>query len=422
LHGDFTLVSLGDIIQAHPVSEDSEARPLFDLVRMGDAAIANQEGVFFDLSATRVEAPGSPYILLGQAGMARDLKAMGIDMVGVANNHASDWGIEGLRAMTGLLDAAGVVHAGDGATLAEAQGARFLDTPKGRVALVAAASTYKQGAKAQDAIKGVPARAGISGLRLREIELVTPQSMAALRHAYGKPGEGDLVVPVNTPFAQPIEKTYRVGARPGFTYDMNSVDRKAILAGIRDARAKADLAVFTVHAHENADGMDDAAPGAPADFLVTLFHQAVDAGADVAMGTGPHSMRGIEIYKGKPIFYGLAVFLFAGNVVLTQEQQTERYDSAEASQADRRNPRDASFRAPASWDDGFVATTRFQDGVLKEVRLYPIEHGGQATPSRRETRLATPDRARRILATLRDLSAPFGTQIAIDGAAGVIRP
>ena len=36
----------------------------------------------------------------------------------------------------------------------------------------------------------------------------------------------------------------------------------------------------------------------------------IDAGADVAVGHGPHVLRGIEIYKEKPIFYSLANFMF----------------------------------------------------------------------------------------------------------------
>lgn len=418
IHGSFTVSSVGDLINAEPLDVDrnSEARKLAQILRASDVSIGNQETIFFDLATFAGPGPGSPYILLGRPTLAKGLRDLGINMVSTASNHANDWGIEGLAAMTRLLDEAGIVHAGDGMTLTEAQGARFLNTPKGRIALIAAASTYKQGAKAQDSIDGIPARPGISGLRIRPIDIVTAETMHHLRAAWGQEGgSGDLIISVDTPFAQPIEKRYRVGPEPGVIYEMNTVDHDAIIDAIRAGKREADLAVFTIHAHENADNMDDLAPGAPADFLVRLFHNAVDAGADIVMGGGPHSVRGIEIYRGKPIFYGLGVFLFGGNVVLTQEQRTERYEGG--IQADSRNPKDQAFKEPESWSESFIATTRFEDGKLREVRLQPLDRAAG-----NGTQLATPPRAREILTRLQDLSRPFGTVIAIEGVTGVIRP
>jgi len=426
IKGRFTVTSLGDLINAHPIAQTSSP-DLSDLLRLaggGDVSIANQETQFFDLKAFRGYAPGSPYDLLGEPALATDLKAIGIDMVSTANNHGDDWGVEGLRETTRLLDAAGIVHAGDGATLADAQAPRYFVTPKGRVALIATTSTFRPGAKAQDAMGDVPARPGISGLRLREITIVRRQALDQLRAAAGRSkADGDLVEMINTRFAQQIEQVYRAGAAPGFSYEMNSFDRDAILRNIRKGKDNADLAVFAIHAHENADGMDDLAIGLPADFLVSLAHDAVDAGADVVMGGGPHSLRGIEIYRGKPIFYGLGVFMFGGKVVLTQDQQTERYGAATSTKSDPANPKDGSFRTPASWDEGVIATTTFKDGALEEVRLYPLDRA--ATPAHsgaNRERLASPERARQILESLRRASIAFGTRIEIRGAVGIIRP
>jgi poly-gamma-glutamate capsule biosynthesis protein CapA/YwtB (metallophosphatase superfamily) len=46
----------------------------------------------------------------------------------------------------------------------------------------------------------------------------------------------------------------------------------------------------------------------PPDFLVDLAHKAIDNGADAFVGHGIHLVRAIEIYRGKPIFYGLGEF------------------------------------------------------------------------------------------------------------------
>ena len=42
---------------------------------------------------------------------------------------------------------------------------------------------------------------------------------------------------------------------------------------------------------------------------VELAHAAIDAGADVVVGSHPHWAKGIEVYKGRPVFYGTGNFL-----------------------------------------------------------------------------------------------------------------
>ena len=39
-------------------------------------------------------------------------------------------------------------------------------------------------------------------------------------------------------------------------------------------------------------------------------HQTIDNGADAFVGHGVHTLRGMEIYKGKPIFYGVSNFFY----------------------------------------------------------------------------------------------------------------
>ncbi|MEP7125336.1 MAG: CapA family protein [Byssovorax sp.] len=44
-----------------------------------------------------------------------------------------------------------------------------------------------------------------------------------------------------------------------------------------------------------------------------LGHAAVDAGADLVIGTHPHVLQGIETYKGRHILYSLGNFVFGGH-------------------------------------------------------------------------------------------------------------
>ena len=84
---------------------------------------------------------------------------------------------------------------------------------------------------------------------------------------------------------------------------------------------------FAIHAHQFADTKGgERGPDLPetddldtnpsiADFLPVLAKAAIDAGADAFLGTGVHVLRGIEIYKGRPIFYGLGEFFRQMDVV-----------------------------------------------------------------------------------------------------------
>jgi hypothetical protein len=196
-----------------------------------------------------------------------------------------------------------------------------------------------------------------------------------------------------------------------------------LLMAVRDAKQEADLVVFTIHAHESPTGLDDDTPEPP-DFLVRLFHNAVDAGADVILGGGPHSLRGVEIYKGRPVFYGMGVFFIKGEIKALEETIFHALPDANG-RPPAPKPPERSVRPggnPASWYDGVVATTDFDNGIAKTVRLYPLDVGNTYEPSRRGIpHLADAANARRILEALQKDSEQFGTKISIEDSIGVIR-
>jgi poly-gamma-glutamate synthesis protein (capsule biosynthesis protein) len=123
-----------------------------------------------------------------------------------------------------------------------------------------------------------------------------------------------------------------------------------------------------------------------------------------------HALRGIEIYKGKPIFYGLSNFVFEyglqlnGTDVLANERQVQRLE----------NP---------IVNESIQTMTTFDGGKLKEIRLYPVNLGGAHRPiSQVGIPLASSaEEAARTLKELDELSRPFGTTITIANGVGVIR-
>src|SRR5262249_59440229 len=45
-------------------------------------------------------------------------------------------------------------------------------------------------------------------------------------------------------------------------------------------------------------------------YMEEIAHRAIDAGADLVIGHGPHYSLPVEIYRGVPVFYGLGSFSF----------------------------------------------------------------------------------------------------------------
>ena len=80
--------------------------------------------------------------------------------------------------------------------------------------------------------------------------------------------------------------------------------KKALKGDIKAARAAgADVVVVFPHW-----GIEYRAP--PSDTQRRMGHAAIDAGADLVIGNHPHWAEGMEVYKGKPIWYALGNFVF----------------------------------------------------------------------------------------------------------------
>jgi hypothetical protein len=70
---------------------------------------------------------------------------------------------------------------------------------------------------------------------------------------------------------------------------------------IADLRRRADIVIASFHwgLHEEV-----------LQYMTEIAHRAIDAGAGMVIGHGPHFSLPIEMYRGKPIFYGLGSFSF----------------------------------------------------------------------------------------------------------------
>jgi poly-gamma-glutamate synthesis protein (capsule biosynthesis protein) len=79
-------------------------------------------------------------------------------------------------------------------------------------------------------------------------------------------------------------------------------DLTAMVGDIEKARTKADIVVVSQHCGIHF------VPAVIADYQKDLAHAAIDAGADIVLQHHSHILKGIEVYKGKAIFYSLCNF------------------------------------------------------------------------------------------------------------------
>jgi poly-gamma-glutamate synthesis protein (capsule biosynthesis protein) len=113
----------------------------------------------------------------------------------------------------------------------------------------------------------------------------------------------------------------------------------------------------------------------------------VEAGADIVLGHGPHLLRGLEVHRGKPVFYSLGNFIFQNETVL--RQPSDFYDRLglppTATPADAFDARGArgGFAADSLYWESILPVCRFRAGEVQEIRLYPVTLGhGLARPQR----------------------------------------
>lgn len=440
LTGPFTLAAVGDCIISHPLTPllpgDLDFASVVDILESADVTFGNFENSAIDwrgFSGFPYRTPGD-WALVASPDVGQDLRRMGFDLLSRANNHAMDWGVDGMRETSRHLDEAGLTHAGVGENRAQARAPRYLDTERGRIALVSMAATYRVGADALPPATHAPGRPGLSPVRTTRVTIVPKDIFEALRqiHERIEAAKAEAVrekPPSETPPSELslFGEKFRSGEKLAYDYTMHPVDREEILKSIRLGKQNADFLLATIHAHQT-----DLGTGAPGDFLPELAHAAIDAGADAFVGHGVHKLGPIEIYRGRPIFYSLANFFWSDiQEPMPADHYEENWDLLKEVFSDPSKATDADLAALLN-ARGFndekvfqtvVAVSRFEGGKLAELRLYPVDLGyGRTLTQSGVPRMASPEMGRAILERLALLSRPYGTEITIEGNVGVIRP
>ncbi len=425
-----TLAAVGDCILARRVSEirDPDFLALVELLHGVDCTWGNSEIVLADPQKLYPSPKGVDPHGIADPWAADELRALGLRLMGTANNHTLDYGYDGLFASLENLDRVGIAHAGAGADLAQAARPGSFDSGAGRISDVNCASTFAAYFPAGPAHPYVKGRPGINALHADATVQVDRALFARLQEVNAKieelQGYREFDPLVDPPAPRPEDlanfdsTAIRAGDRTDYLVEGRKGDVERIVQAIRTARHGSRVVIASIHAHEAHTVLERPSP-----FLPPFAHAAIDAGADLFVAAGPHVLRGIEIYKGKPIFYSLGNFLF--------HYETVRVVPAEALAAYGLDSRTldplayaekVGYRKQRRFWQSVVPRLTWEGDRLTAIDLYPVTLGfGQPVDRRGTPRLARGPEATQILTGLSELSKPYGTTIAIEDGMGRVR-
>jgi poly-gamma-glutamate synthesis protein (capsule biosynthesis protein) len=312
-----------------------------DLLKGGDVVFTNFEGV---IDTPRPGVPtrtGSLAHMWGPPVFAA-MHEMGFNIVSLANNHAFDLSADGILNTLDVAKARGIAHAGTGRNVTEAAAPGYFTTTEGvKVALIAMASgSLKLNAEATDS------RPGVNALRLDET-----------------------------------------------TRELNPADSARILASIREAAAQAEIVIAYQHSHYWETPNTITPP-----WMKTWARACLDAGATIFVAHGTPLVHGLEIYRGRPIFYGLGNFIFQSTI--NQER--------------------------AVWES-FVVRGTFEGGKLRALKLRPVLLNAEGEPGVRfiATRgLPAPlagAEATALIERFASLSREYGTELQVEGDYAIVK-
>ena len=404
--GTYTVTAVGDVLMQEPMST-LMSPDLLEVLRGADTTVGNMEVYLVD----RRNWPNGFGNNWSPKEMAKDYAAMGFDML-VSGEGAG--GEAGMRSSMRYLDEVGIGLAGYGANASIARTGVVQHTPKGRIALTAA---YPVTGNADWAVGEVGADGyGLNPFRLTAWNVVTKEQLEQLkgiRDAVAKTRGEAVKDPADR--VTLFGRTYIAGPKTGeYHYEVNPEDRRSAILNTRNAKEYADFAIFSMHVHQNRYAFQAYSQDHyPPKYLIDLTHDLVDNGMDMYIGHGNHTMQGIELYKGRPIYYNLGNFS-VHRFGLDDSGTSGPMTSIEAGEVGN------LWLQQASNQSAYVARNTYQNGVLQDIKIYPVDLGGAPGPDRRPwsrtdvPMTPTPKRAREILANIQEYSKPFGTQISIE--------
>jgi Bacterial capsule synthesis protein PGA_cap len=270
---------------------------------------------------------------------ARALTLGHYDVLTFASNHLLDLGPDVLMETIGVLRSLGIAVVGAGANIEEARRPAFIERDGTRFGFLAYCSVLRPNYQAGPTSPGAAPMRAHTHYHQRDWKPATAPEI------------------VTFPFRD---------------------DLAALEDDVR--RVKADCDILTVSMHWGLNGVTGVVPA----YEVDVAHAAIDAGADVIHGSGPHRLKGIEVYGGRPIFYSLGNFCFdQPRWVLDEGRQRS---PEHAGHMDRQgwtyDPEYEDWYAvPAENRKSLMAVMDIVDGRLSRVNVRPVMINARAQPT-----------------------------------------
>lgn len=270
-----TLIVTGDI---NLMKCDDPSVPFAKIgptLRRADAVLSNLECCFYDAPDGR-HSQEDPEGLYGRSGQREGfyaptkavaaLDAAGVKMVGNANN--CNYGDDAIASSLSVLKAAGIPSSGAGLNKAAA---------------------FK------------PAIIDLDGLKVGMIQRTCVYWPA--NHEASKTRPGVAALKVHTAYSPRVDlyAASRPGTPPSIHTWTDPLYMAEFIKQVKALKKACDVAVVSIHWGVNDEVLE---------YMTELAHAAVDAGADLVIGHGPHHVMATEVYKGTPIYYGLGSFSF----------------------------------------------------------------------------------------------------------------
>ena len=263
-----TLLLTGDINLMNVTDPRAPFARVASTLKQADVRFANLECCFYDPPGERSSGDEGFYASPA-AGDA--LRLAGFDAVGNANNV--NYGSEAIRASISRLKELNIPNTGAGLDRRAAYAPVIITRNGVRVGFLQRTSVYWP-----------------------------------TNHEAGEHSPGVAVIRGNTAYQVPAHKTrpeIPPMNRPGLPPIILTWAEREHLNRFQDdvaaLRAQADIVVCSNHWGLHQEVLD---------YMTEIAHAAIDAGADVVVGHGPHYSLPVEMYKEKPIFYGLGSFSF----------------------------------------------------------------------------------------------------------------
>ena len=148
-----------------------------------------------------------------------------------------------------------------------------------------------------------------------------------------------------------------------------------MLADIKALRAQVDAVIVSMHwgLHFREAEL--------ATYETKYGRAAIDAGADVVLGHHQHILKPIEIYRGKPIIYGMANFAFDMYYQPGEFEKPERMERRERLHPGwTRDPAYPTFPFPVDSRKGMLVNIVVENKQIRRLSWKPVMINQKSQP------------------------------------------